>query len=189
MRTKSKLTALLLIPVLLTFTLFQVGCGNTQKLERVGSVAVQLAKGLSDQITALEASGLPPGKLAGLKRASAAFTASANTLNSMLTGLKDVDGQSAAAITSEIAKATAVISGLLQNPDVLGLGESSTFIQVLKYSTVALYQLSLTLTAFFPPAPPGQIGISNAGTKTVKASAITVEFPEPPPQVKAILQK
>lgn len=187
MRTKSKLTSLLLIPILLTASLFQIGCGNTQKLEAVGRIAVQLAQGLSDQIAALEASGLPPTKLQVLKRGSAAFTASANTLNGLLTGLKDVDAKSAAAITAEIAKATAVISGLLQNPDVLGLDQSSTFVQVLKYSTVALYQLSLTLTAFFPPA--GQIGVSSASTKTVKASAISVEFPEPPAAVKALLKK
>jgi len=189
MRTKSKLTSLLLIPILLTASLFQIGCGNTQKLEAVGRIAVQLAQGLSDQIAALEASGLPPTKLQVLKRGSAAFTASANTLNGLLTGLKDVDAKSAAAITAEIAKATAVISGLLQNPDVLGLDQSSTFVQVLKYSTVALYQLSLTLTAFFPPAPAGQIGVSSASTKTVKASAISVEFPEPPAAVKALLKK
>lgn len=187
MRTKSKLTAMLLIPILMVVSLFQTGCGNTQKLEAVGRIAVQLAQGLSDQIGALEASGLPPAKLQGLKRGSAAFTASAKTLNGLLTGLKDVDARSAAAITAEIANATAVINGLLQNPDVLGLDQSSTFVQVLKYSTVALYQLSLTLTVFFPPAPAGQIGTSS--TKTVKASAISVEFPEPPAAVKAILKK
>lgn len=189
MRTKSKLTSLLLIPILATATLFQTGCGNATTLDKVGRVAVNLAQGLADQISALEASGLDPAKLARLKQSSAAFTASAKALKDYLDGLKDVNEKDASQITQQIAKAVNIANALLQNPDVLGLGESSTLVKTLRYTGVALNQLSLTLTVFFPPPPPGSISASSAGGKTVAASKIKIDFPEPPAEVKAILQK
>lgn len=175
---------------LLTFaSVLQMGCGNATTLDKVGRVAVNLAQGLADQIAALEASGLDPAKLARLKQSSAAFTASAKALKDYLDGLKDVNQKDAAAITQQIAKAVNIANALLQNPDVLGLGEGSTLVKTLRYTGVALNQLSLTLTIFFPPPPPGAVAASSDGGKTVAVSKIKVEFPEPPPEVKALLQR
>lgn len=175
---------------LLTFaSVLQMGCGNATTLDKVGRVAVNLAQGLADQIAALEASGLDPAKLANLKHTSSAFMVSAVALRDYLSGLKDVSEKDAAVITQQIAKAVNIVGALLQNPDVLGLGEGTTIVKVLRYTGVVLNQLSLTLTIFFPPPPPGAVAASSDGRKTVAARKIKVEFPEPPPEVKAILQR
>lgn len=184
---RRKLKTFALVTLLIVGSIAQTACGNATKLDRVGRVAVNLAQGLADQIAALEASGLDPTKLANLKRASSAFTASATALRDYLAGLKDVNERDAAAITQQIAKAVNIVGALLQNPDVLGLGEGATIVKVLRYTGVALNQLSLTLVVFFPPPAPG-VAVA-AASKSIPISKIKIDFPEPPPDVKALMNR
>lgn len=175
--------------VLVAGSISQIACGNATTLDKVGRVAVNLAQGLADQIAALEAGGLDSAKLVRLRQSSAAFTASAKALKDYLDGLKDVNQKDSAAITQQIAKAVNIANALLQNPDVFGLGENSTLVKTLRYTGIALNQLSLTLTVFFPPPPPGAVSASSAGGKTVAVAKIKIDFPDPPPEVKAMLNR
>ena len=186
---KRKLTSLALMALLIAGSISQAACGNTTTLDRVGRAAVNIAQAVVDEVAALKASGLTGPKLDRIEKSAVAFKTSADVLKDYLDGLKDVSDKDAAAITQQIAKAVNIANALLMNPDVLGLGEGSKLVQVLRYSGVALNQLSLSLAVFFPPPAAGQVGVSSVGGKTVAKAKIKVELSEPPPAVKAILAK
>lgn len=185
---KHELKALGLIAVLLVGSLSQVGCGNTQTLDKVGRVAVALAKGFSDEVAALKAAGVTGKRLEAAERAAKQMTAAADNLNAILQNAKNINEKDAAAVVGYAATITATIGGLLQNPDFLGLGESSLLVKVARYSSVALNQLSLTLAIYFPPKPPGA-SIASDGGKTIAVKKIKIEFPEPPAEVRALMAK
>lgn len=185
---QNKLKAFGLIAVLLVGSLSQVGCGNTQSLDKVGRVAVALAKGFSDEVAALKAAGVTGRRIEAAERAALQMTTAATELNRILQNAKNINEKDAAAVVGYAATITATIGGLLQNPDFLGLGESSLLVKVARYSSVALNQLSLTLAIYFPPKPPG-VGVASDGGRTVAVSKIKIEFPEPPAEVKVLIGK
>lgn len=164
-------------------------CGNTTTIDKVGKVAVALAKGFSDEVAALKTAGLTGPKIDAAERAAKKITAAADSLKAILDGAKTINSQDAAQIAVYISTISGEVGALLQNSNFLGLGENSTIVKITKYTSIALTQLSLTLGVFFPPPTPGQIGTSSANTKVVNTSAIKVDFPEPPPEVKALLQR
>jgi len=182
-----KLKAFGLIAVLVAGSLAQVGCGNSQSLDKVGRVAVALAKGFSDEVAALKAAGVTGRRLDAAERAAKQMTTAADSLNTLLQNAKNINEKDAAAVVGYAATITATIGGLLQNPDFLGFGENSLLVKVARYSSVALNQLSLTLAIYFPPKPPG-VGVASDGGKTIAVGKIKIEFPEPPAEVKALLK-
>ena len=186
---KRKITSLALVALLFTGSISQIACGNGETLDKVGRYAVSLAKGFNDEVAALKAAGLTGKKIDAAEAAGKKISTAADSLSAILQGAKTVNSHDAAVIAAYISTITTTISALLQNPDFLGLGEGSTIVQVAKYTSVAALQISLTLGVFFPPPVPGQVGVSSAESKTVPASKIVIEFPEPPPAVKAILAR
>ena len=185
---KRKITSLALIALLITGSISQMACGNATTIDRVGRVAVALAKGFSDEVAALKTAGLMGPKIDAAEKAGKKITAAAASLQAILDGAKTINSHDAAQIAGYISTISGAVGGLLQDPNFLGLGENSTIVKITKYTSIALTQLSLTLGAFFPPPTPGQVGISSADTKVVKTSAIKVQFPEPPAEVKALLK-
>lgn len=181
-----KLKAYGLIALLVIGSVAQVGCGNTQTLDKVGRVAVALAKGFSDQVAALKASGLTGARIDAAERAAKQLTVTADNLNAILQNAKNINEKDAAAVVGYAATITATIGGLLQNPDFLGFGENSLLVKVARYTSVALNQLSLTLAIYFPPKPLG-LSVASDGGKTIAVSKIKIEFPEPPAEVKALI--
>jgi len=186
---KRNIKAFSLAALLLAGSISQVACGNETTIDKVGRVAVALAKGFSDEVAALKTAGLTGPKILAAERAAVKITAAANSLDAILQGAKTVNSNDAAQIASYVAVISGEVGRLLQDPNFLGLGENSTIVKVAKYTSIAVTQLSLTLAVFFPPPAPGQISASGVNVKTVKVSAIKVDFPEPPPEVKAILNK
>lgn len=185
---QNKLKAFGLIAVLLAGSLSQVGCGNTQTLDKVGRVAVALAKGFSDQVASLKASGLTGRRIDSAERAALQLTTAANAINGILQNAKNINEKDAAAISGYVATITATVGGLLQNPDFLGFSESHILVKVARYTSVALNQLSLTLAIYFPPPAPG-VGVASDGGKTIAVNKIKIEFPEPPAEIKALIGK
>ena len=182
-----RLKVFTLAALLVVGSVLQIGCGNAQTLDKVGRVAVLLAKGFSDEVVALKAAGVPADKLKKAEDAAAKFTVAADSLNRILANAKTIDQKDAAVVAGYIATITAEIGGLLQNPQFLGLGENTKLVKTAKYTSVALNQLSLTLAVFFPPPPPGAVAPAGGG-KSVAVKKIKVDFPEPPAEVKAMLQ-
>lgn len=178
------------LALVLVFTFPLMACGNTATLDKVGRVAVLLAKGFSDEVVALKAAGVPADRLKKAEDAATKFTAAADSLDRILSNAKTIDGKDASAVAGYVATITAEIGGLLQNPQFLGLGEGSKLVKTARYTSVALNQLSLTLAVFFPPAPPGQTGVASvAESKSVPVGKVKVDFPEPPAEVRALLKR
>lgn len=184
-----KLSAFSLMAILLVGTISQTACGNSTTIDKVGRVAVLLAKGFADEVAALKTAGLSGPKIDAAERAGKRISAAADSLNAILQGAKTINSRDAAQIAGYISTITGEVGKLLQNADFMGLGENSTIVKVTKYTSIALTQLSLTLGIFFPPPPAGAVAASGASVKVVKTSAIKVDFPEPPPEVKAMLNK
>lgn len=184
---KRQIKVLSLAFLLVAGSISQIACGNTQTIDKVGRVAVLLAQGFTAEVAALKQAGLTGPKIDAAERAGKKISAAADSLNAILQGAKTINSHDAAQIAVYIATISNAVGGLLQNADFLGLGENSTIVKITKYTSIALTQLSLTLGIFFPPVPAGAIGVSSV--KTVKTSAIKVNFPEPPAEVKAILNK
>jgi hypothetical protein len=186
---KRQIKAFSLVTLLIVGSIGQMACGNTQTIDKVGRVAVALAQGFADEVAALKTAGLTGPKIIAAERAATKISTAAKSLDAILAGAKTINSHDAAQIASYVATISGAVGSLLQDPNFLGLGENSTIVKVAKYTSIAVTQLSLTLAVFFPPAPAGAIGVSSANVKTVKTSAIKVEFPEPPAEVKAILNK
>lgn len=184
---KRQIKVLSLVFLLVAGSISQIACGNSTTIDKVGRVAVALAKGFADEVAALKTAGLTGPKIDAAEAAGKKISAAAKSLNEILEGAKTINSHDAAQIAGYISTISGAVGGLLQNADFLGLGENSTIVKITKYTSIALTQLSLTLGVFFPPVPAGQIGVSSASVKTVKTSAIKVDFAEPPAEVKAIL--
>jgi hypothetical protein len=182
-----KLKTFALTALLIVGTLAQTACGNATTIDKVGRVAVLLAKGFSDEVAALKTAGLSGPKIDAAEAAGKKITAAAKSLDAILQGAKTINSRDAAEIAGYISTISGAVGALLQNSDFLGLGENSTIVKVTKYTSIALTQLSLTLGLFFPPVAPGQVVVADA--KIVKTATIKVDFPEPPPEVKAMLNK
>lgn len=181
-QTFSFLLALLLIVTSIT----QTGCGNDQTLARVGAVAVQLAAGFESEVNAIEAAGLikDAAKLAAIKQKVTALKTSTKALNDFLIGLKEVNEKDKAALTTKIGEAISIVTGLLQNPDVLGLPEDAPAVKILRYGSITFQQIALTIAALKPPAA----SVANAGQATgIPTGKIKVKITEPPPEVKKYL--
>jgi len=184
---KRQIKVLSLITLLIAGSISQAACGNSTTIDKVGRVAVALAKGFADEVAALKTAGLTGPKIDAAEKAGKKISAAADSLNAILQGAKTINSRDAAQIAGYISTITGEVGKLLQNSDFLGLGENSTIVKVTKYTSIALTQLSLTLGIFFPPPPAGAVAASGASVKVVKTSAIKIDFPEAPPEVKAIL--
>lgn len=189
MRTKSKLTSLLLIPILLVAGLLQTGCSDKTKttLDGFGRAFFNIATGFEDQVLAFQAGGVDPAKLKEWEKKAVALKQIAQSTKDFLATLKEVNEKDAAAVTQKVANGLAIIQGLLLNPDILGLGESNAMVQTLRYGSIALNQLSTTLAVFFPQLPPGTVGVSSTANKVVAIKLIEIDFTTPPPVVAAML--
>jgi hypothetical protein len=186
---KRQIKVLSLAFLLVAGSISQIACGNATTIDKVGRFAVLLAQGFSAEVASLKTAGLTGPKIDAAEKAGKKISAAADSLKAILDGAKTINSHDAAQIAGYISTITSAVGGLLQNADFLGLGENSTIVKIAKYTSIALTQLSLTLGVFFPPPAPGAISVSSASVKTVKTSAIKVHFPEPPAEVKAILNK
>ena len=183
-----KIKSLALIALLTVGTLAQTACGNSTTLDRVGIVGKGIAQAVEDQYLALKAAGASDAKLAPIKRAVDLLKATTTTLDERLQALKIVDEKSAAEILGYSAQTAAIIGGLLQNPDVLGLGEKSAFVQILRWGSIVAQQLSVTLRAFFPPPPAGALVAASGSGKSVSARKIKIVSVEPPAEMAKYLK-
>lgn len=183
-----KLTSSFLAVLLIFASITQTGCGNEQTLARVGAVAVQLAAGFESEVAAIEAAGLikDAAKLANLKQKAGALKTATKALNDYLLSLSSVNQNNKAEIARKIGEATSIVNGLLLNPDVVGLSDDATVVKVLKYASITLQQISLTIAALNPPAA----GIASSGQSSgIPINKIKISVSQPPDEIAKYLNQ
>jgi hypothetical protein len=147
-----------------------------------------LADGYNNEIAALKAASTDPAKFAKAEAAGKAFTEITKTLKDELAKIGEVNEKNVTEVILAISRVTAVVNGLLQNPDVLNLPVNSRVSQILKWASVGLTQASLTLGLLFPNA--GKTGVASIGqVKSKPTNEIVIpNIPDPPPVVKELLK-
>lgn len=172
---KQKIISLSLVFILASSSLLTAGCGNATTLARIGATVVQVAKGVQGEIDSLGNAGLLKGTaLETANKRAAAITIAATALEKHLNDLTSVTAGNKAEIAAEIAKTASLVAGLLQNPDVAGLGTDNLLVKVLTFANITLQQVA-TIFAAIQVSNPKQ-GIASAPGRPESVPLSSVRF-------------
>lgn len=183
---KSKHVLQLALVAILAFNfLFVVACGTATTFDRIGNGAKQIIAGVKSEINSLQLAGAfkdPATATRILSRVSAAEIA-ANALSVYLNTLPGVTASNKPEVVRKLAEFTAIVRGLLQNPDILGLSGNNILIKVLTYGDLSLQVFATTLENINPK--PATQGIAGGGKEqVVPLKTIKVVPPKPDKEIE-----
>lgn len=181
---KSKHILQLALVALLAFNVpFLMACGSATTFDRIGNGAKQIIAGVRSEINSLKIAGAfdkDPSKAERILRAINSADITATALSDFLKTLPGVTASNKPDVIRKLAEFTAIVRGLLQNPDITGLAGNNILIKVLTYGDLSLQVFATTLENINPKPGTQSFALGGGTPEEVRPlKSIKVVPPKP----------